>query len=174
MAVAASSIVRLFCAASTGLARANLTTKAKNLFCVNPVISLVPPQIHRRFTSYTREKLFSETSILSDDGKVLHLALQNKDLEMHAVWLRHNCQCPECLSSNGMKTVDPLKLNPSTTAISSVEVSGKSIPKIILVTKSSFNIIQGRESILNGLAVIVVLLIFNCLSSLQPRGMMNC
>lgn len=33
----------------------------------------------------------------------------------HAVWLRHNCQCPNCVTSSNQKAVDPSILDPRTT-----------------------------------------------------------
>ena len=108
--------------------RTGFSSIVRSLLCTKPVTSLLLPQIHKRLSSFTRGKQFSETAIsttLMDGGKVLHLSSEDKGLEMHAVWLRHNCQCPECVSSSGQKTIDPEMLDPSTIAISSVELSGK-------------------------------------------------
>lgn len=32
-----------------------------------------------------------------------------------AVWLRHNCQCPVCVTSSNQKAVDPATLDPTMT-----------------------------------------------------------
>ena len=41
----------------------------------------------------------------------------------HAVWLRHNCQCPSCITSSNQKTIYPSMLNPKM-AITSTNISG--------------------------------------------------
>ena len=43
--------------------------------------------------------------------------------DFHAVWLRHNCQCPSCITSSNQKTIYPSMLNPNVT-ITSTNISG--------------------------------------------------
>ena len=43
-----------------------------------------------------------------------------------AVWLRHNCQCPACITSSNQKAVDPVTLDPTMTVTTS-HSSGKVI-----------------------------------------------
>ena len=43
--------------------------------------------------------------------------------DFHAVWLRHNCQCPSCITSSNQKTIYPSMLNPNV-AITSTNISG--------------------------------------------------
>ncbi|XP_011402900.2 PREDICTED: gamma-butyrobetaine dioxygenase-like [Amphimedon queenslandica] len=64
----------------------------------------------RRTTGYTRT--FSEAPAglrvkLSADGKGLALfsGVTPEESHYHVKWLRHNCQCSQCLSSSGQKTV---------------------------------------------------------------------
>ena len=40
---------------------------------------------------------------ISSDGKKLNLSDSNASF--HAVWLRHNCNCKDCLTSSGQKSV---------------------------------------------------------------------
>ena len=64
----------------------------------------------RRSAGYTRT--FSEVPAdlrvkLSPDGKGLALfsGVAPEESHYHVKWLRHNCQCSQCLSSSGQKTV---------------------------------------------------------------------
>ena len=41
----------------------------------------------------------------------------DRDPVFHGVWLRHNCQCPLCLSSSGQKTLDKVHLDPKLTIV---------------------------------------------------------
>ena len=41
----------------------------------------------------------------------------------HAVWLRHNCQCPSCNTTSNQKTIYPSMLNPNV-AITSTAILG--------------------------------------------------
>ena len=74
----------------------------------------------------------SLSTSLVDGGKILRLhgasagKQQELMMELHAVWLRHNCNCSQCSSSSGQRMVEPHTLTPSSTAISLAKVTGKS------------------------------------------------
>ena len=35
----------------------------------------------------------------------------------HAVWLRHNCQCPICVAASNQKAINPSDLDPHMTVM---------------------------------------------------------
>ena len=61
-------------------------------------------------------------------GQELNLSWKDShnDVSVYAVWLRHNCQCPECLADNGQCLVVPQLLDPSIT-VDLADISGKFI-----------------------------------------------
>ena len=65
---------------------------------------------------------------VSDEGKRLQ-AVWNADKSTaqpstyHAVWLRHNCNCPQCLPEQNQKTVVSHELDPNV-VISEARIAG--------------------------------------------------
>ena len=50
------------------------------------------------------------------EGRILKITwADGETAAFHAVWLRHNCQCPSCLTSSNQKAIDPAILHPNTT-----------------------------------------------------------
>ena len=53
---------------------------------------------------------------IENEGKSLKVTwADGETAAFHAVWLRHNCQCPSCVTSSSQKVIDPSILNPNTT-----------------------------------------------------------
>lgn len=63
---------------------------------------------------------------VSTDGKKLNLTDCRDDgnnHSYHAIWLRHHCQCPECMASTGQRTI-PLNLLRGDLKISTATIDG--------------------------------------------------
>lgn len=58
----------------------------------------------------------------------------------HAVWLRHNCQCPDCVFSSGQKRA-PLKASDPNISLTSVNSSGIELRYFL---SASFNLSSVR------------------------------
>ena len=67
------------------------------------------------------EKGGQELSLSWNDDEALKDS--HNDLSLYAVWLRHNCQCPECMADNGQSTIAPELLDPSI-KLHSADISG--------------------------------------------------
>ena len=62
---------------------------------------------------------------IKEGGQELSLSWKDDgSVSLYAVWLHHNCQCPECMASNGQSIVAPELLDPSIT-LHSADVSGR-------------------------------------------------
>ena len=59
----------------------------------------------------------------NDRGMLAITWANGETADFHAVWLRHNCQCPSCITSSNQKTIFPSMLNPNI-AITSTNISG--------------------------------------------------
>lgn len=68
---------------------------------------------------------------IEEEGQELKLKDNHNNVSLYAVWLRHNCRCPECLTDNGQCTVASEYLDPSVT-LHSADISGTAIMIIIL------------------------------------------
>ena len=68
----------------------------------------------------------------------------------HAVWLRHNCQCPSCVTSANQKTIYPSMLNPKV-AITSITTSGLFRHNLPLVYITSSTTLSYEMTIIKGL-----------------------
>ena len=54
-----------------------------------------------------------------NDGKTMKVTwADGESAAFHAVWLRHNCQCPSCATSNNMRAIKPSILDPRMTVTS--------------------------------------------------------
>lgn len=61
---------------------------------------------------------------VSTDGKKLNLTDHKDDSHSyHAIWLRHHCQCPECMASTGQRTI-PLNFLRGDLKISTATIDG--------------------------------------------------
>lgn len=67
------------------------------------------------------ENLRYET--LNNGGMMKFTWANGESAAFHAVWLRHNCQCPSCLPSSNQKSINPSVLDPNLSVTSS-SVSG--------------------------------------------------
>ena len=74
-------------------------------------------------TAATRSRNAAVTSIDDDSGMLTITWADGETAAFHAVWLRHNCQCPSCITSSNQKTIYPSMLNPNM-AITSTTASG--------------------------------------------------
>ena len=84
--------------ATTSLSRSSITDSALH----------TPHQNRHSCTKYGVE----------DEGRTLRLTSSNGESSSYsAVWLRHNCQCPSCLTSSRQKSIDPAILDPRTTVV---------------------------------------------------------
>ena len=94
------------------------------LSCSGPTPS--PVSILRKFYSTSTDVRKESLSLQIDEGgQVLNLSWnEDNAVSLYAVWLRHNCQCPECLADNGQCLVVPQLLDPSIT-VDSADISGK-------------------------------------------------
>lgn len=63
---------------------------------------------------------------LVNGGKELILSIGGgtQTTRVNATWLRHNCQCPDCVFSSGQKVIDPTALLPSLT-VKAANLSGE-------------------------------------------------
>ena len=53
---------------------------------------------------------------VENEGRILKITwADGETAAFHAVWLRHNCQCPGCITSSNQKAIDPATLHPNTT-----------------------------------------------------------
>ena len=69
----------------------------------------------------TAESLRYETL---DNGRMMRFTWgDGETAAFHAVWLRHNCQCPGCLTSSNQKAINPSVVDP-TMSIASSGLSG--------------------------------------------------
>ena len=59
----------------------------------------------------------------NDRGMLTVTWADGETAAFHAVWLRHNCQCPSCVTSANQKTIYPSMLNPSM-EITSITILG--------------------------------------------------
>ena len=60
-----------------------------------------------------------------NNGKIVRFTWANGDTAaFHAVWLRHNCQCSSCTTSNNQRAINPSVLDPDM-SVTSTSVSGK-------------------------------------------------
>ena len=86
--------------------------------------SLLPRNM-RNTTDSPKSWMHSEVDTLrslrygiENEGRILKVTWANGETAAFlAVWLRHNCQCPSCVTSSNQKTIDPAILDPSTTVI---------------------------------------------------------
>ena len=68
-----------------------------------------------------RSKIDTTTSSLrfggvENEGRMLKVTwADGQTTAFHAVWLRHNCQCPSCITSSNQKAIDPAILHPDIT-----------------------------------------------------------
>ena len=61
-----------------------------------------------------------------NNGRIMKFTWANGETAaFHAVWLRHNCQCPNCVTSSNQKAINPSVVNPKMSVTSS-SVSGVS------------------------------------------------
>ena len=60
--------------------------------------------------------------VLSNGRKVKFTWANGETSSFHSVWLRHNCQCSDCISSN-QKSINPTSLDPNM-SVTDVHVSG--------------------------------------------------
>lgn len=61
---------------------------------------------------------------IAPDGR--SISLSSGESSYHVKWLRHNCQCPECLSTSGQKMVSGNDLHEEMT-IMKASVNGESL-----------------------------------------------
>ena len=63
---------------------------------------------------------------IAEDGKKLQLLIEGEpERRYHSIWLRHNCQCPQCFSHDVyMSQVHPNELS-TDIKVESVELKGK-------------------------------------------------
>ena len=63
---------------------------------------------------------------IEEEGGVLKVTWSDGETScFHSVWLRHNCQCPSCVTSSNQKAIDPIILHPNTTINKLTRSSGK-------------------------------------------------
>ena len=61
---------------------------------------------------------------MMNDGKMVRISWANGETAaFHSVWLRHNCQCPDCVSSANQKSINPSILDPNM-SVTDIQVSG--------------------------------------------------
>ena len=61
-----------------------------------------------------------------NNGRIMRFTWANGETAaFHAVWLRHNCQCPNCVTSSNQKAINPSVVNPKM-SVTSTSVSGLS------------------------------------------------
>ena len=65
---------------------------------------------------------------VEDEGRTMRITWSNGETAAYsAVWLRHNCQCPSCLSTSGQKKLDPTILDPRTTVNTPRDLPGAAL-----------------------------------------------
>ncbi|XP_019855257.1 PREDICTED: trimethyllysine dioxygenase, mitochondrial-like [Amphimedon queenslandica] len=60
---------------------------------------------------------------ITQDGKSLSIPDPSYPGRYHAIWLRHHCQCPECMASTGQRTV-PLSILSGSVRLTGAKVEG--------------------------------------------------
>lgn len=76
---------------------------------------------------------------VSKEGKQLQALWNNstKQSTYHSVWLRHNCNCPQCLNSSNQNAVASYELDPKVT-ICEANVTGINTIIIPCLTENAF------------------------------------
>ena len=80
--------------------------------------------VHARLAAVTAH--LSLTRKLASDASATRLAVcrggqklaadwGSHESVFHSIWLRHNCQCPRCVSSSGQKATATTELDPNVT-----------------------------------------------------------
>ena len=124
------SFVRRLFSVGTVEARLHLYSRSCNQTLLPLLTSCQLPL--RKFSSTSRYVSSENLSLqIEEGGQELNLLWNEKkdNVSLYAVWLRHNCQCPECLADNGQCLVVPQLLDPFIT-VDSADISGKVILKI--------------------------------------------
>jgi DUF971 family protein len=81
------------------------------------------PTAHRVAESNATGSLKYSINVNNDRGMLAVTWTDDETASFHAVWLRHNCQCPSCITSSNQKTIYPSMLNPNV-KITSTNISG--------------------------------------------------
>ena len=79
-----------------------------------------------RFTGLVISRQAATSLSITDDGKKLNLLVDGElERRYHSVWLRHNCQCPQCFSkASHMNMVHPSELT-TDMKVKSAQLKGK-------------------------------------------------
>ena len=87
----------------------------------------VRPRVLSSFRYFHSTVTVKGTSVsVAEDGKKLYLWIDEEpERRYHSVWLKHNCQCPKCLSPFTDQVVVPVASLTLDTKITSAEIIGK-------------------------------------------------
>ena len=79
-----------------------------------------------RFTDLVISRQAATSLSITEDGKKLNLLVDGEpERKYHSIWLRHNCQCPQCFSkASHMNMVHPSELA-TDIKVKSAQLKGK-------------------------------------------------
>lgn len=97
---------------------------APRYFPTLPVLAAEPAlRIGIRQLNTGAAKTVAPTFTVSEEGKKLEALWNTETLPStyHAVWLRHNCHCPQCLRGSNMKSILTTAVDPNV-AIADIKI----------------------------------------------------
>ena len=114
---------RLLSSLTFNLSRKTCFVSSRKPATFTPEKLCVQPGLLLRST-YATDCLSYE--MLDNGRKVKFTWANGETAAFHAVWLRHNCQCPSCETSSNQKAINPSVVDPNM-SVTSTSVSGRSI-----------------------------------------------